>query len=347
AELAAAIVVLIAGAAEILHGRRMRRLAPLAFGPSRKPATWACAAPVLFVLARAACCWGLVTLLLLDPMIHTAVVLSEEEKKHVVLVLDVSPSMHLQDAGPANDQSRMKRASAVLESFFKRVAVEQYRVSVVAFYTGAKPVVVDTSDLEVVRNILNELPMQYAFDVGDTDLFAGLEAAKDVARPWKPNSATVIVVSDGDTVPATGIPKMPASVNSTLIVGVGDPVTGKFINGRHSRQDVSTLRQVAARLGGVYHNGNERHLSTALLQQLTAADRKSAFEQLTRREYALIACGLGAAVLAGLPLLLHYFGSAWQPGVRVSRTRETERKRGPNDNRRLQSSSRTAESDSA
>ncbi|MFL5332121.1 MAG: hypothetical protein ACJ8H8_02850, partial [Geminicoccaceae bacterium] len=38
-------------------------------------------------------------------------------------------------------------------------------------------------------------------------------------------------------------------------------------------------------------------------------------ERLTRREYALIACGLGASVLALLPVLLHAFGTRWRPGV--------------------------------
>ncbi len=321
AELIAVLVVLVAAGAEILHLRRVRRIAPLAFGPSRRPAHWARIAPVFVVLSYGAISWGLVTLLLLEPKVHKADVLSEGEKKHVVLLLDVSPSMRLQDAGPEKDSSRMKRASAVLDSFFKRVTVEQYRVSVVAFYTGAKPVVVDTSDLEVVRNILNELPMQYAFKAGETDLFAGLEVTKEITRHWKPKSTTVIVMSDGDTVPSTGIPRMPASVKNVLVVGVGDPVAGKFINGRQSRQDTSTLRQVAARLEGVYHNGNERHLSSALLRDLTATDRKNAWERLTRREFALIACVVGAFLLAIMPLLLHYLGSAWQPGVRALQVR--------------------------
>ena len=69
------------------------------------------------------------------------------------------------------------------------------------------------------------------------------------------------------------------------------------------------------RLGGYYHNGNEKHLSTDLLKQLTSSKKESPFEQLTRREYALLACGIGAAVLAILPLLLHYFGTAWKPGA--------------------------------
>ena len=42
-------------------------------------------------------------------------------------------------------------------------------------------------------------------------------------------------------------------------------LAGKFIAGHQSRQDASTLRQVAVRLSGTYHNGNEKHLPTVLL----------------------------------------------------------------------------------
>ena len=179
----------------------------------------------------------------------------------------------------------------------------------VACYNGAKPVVVETKDLEVVRNIFGDLPLQYAFPVGKTDLFAGLAEAAKIAHPWQPKSTLVLLLSDGDTVPATGMPKLPSSVADVLVVGVGDPTHGSFIDGRMSRQDTSTLRQIAVRLGGVYHDGNQKHLSSALLDQLTIIPRQSAFERLTRRDIALIACGLGAAVFAFLPLLLHYYGT--------------------------------------
>jgi Ca-activated chloride channel homolog len=106
-------------------------------------------------------------------------------------------------------------------------------------------------------------------------------------------------------------------------VGVGDPRQGSFIDGRMSRQDVSTLRQIAARLGGFYHDGNEKHLSSVLLSELTVIPRKSTFEQLTRREYALLACGLGATVLALLPVFLHRFGTRWRPGVRQATRLDT------------------------
>jgi len=232
-----------------------------------------------------------------------------------VLVLDVSPSMRLIDAGPSQKQSRMQRASDVMESFFRRVPVEQYRISVVATYNGAKPVVVDTSDLEVVRNILGDLPMHYAFPSGRTDIFAGLAEAAKIAQPWRPKSTVVALVSDGDSVPALGMPKMPPSVRRVLVVGVGDATTGKFLDGHLSRQDRSTLRQVAARLSGVYHDGNLQHLSTETLELLTNTSGESALEKLTRREYALIAIAIGAALLALMPVLLHRAGTGWRPGV--------------------------------
>ncbi len=315
AELAACLAVVIAMGAELLHARRVHRVALLAFGPSRRPAPWVWAAPFARVAALAAVTWGLVTLMMLEPKVHNVAEIPESEYRHVVLVLDVSPSMRLQDAGPEAKQSRMQRAADVMESFFKRVAIEQYRISVVACYNGAKPVVIDTRDIEVVRNILNDLPMHYAFEAGKTDIFAGLEEAARIARPWRPKSTTVLLVTDGDTVPATGMPKMPAAVGGVLVVGVGDPRAGKFIDGRQSRQETAVLRQVAHRLGGVYHNGNEKHLSTTVLKQLTAVTGHSKLAKYTRREYALMACAAGAGTIALLPLLLHYLGTRWRPGV--------------------------------
>lgn len=321
AELVAAGVLILCVGAELLHARRIARIAPLAFGPDRRPALWVHSAPALRAVSVAAVTWGLLTLIDLTPKVHKGEALADGEYKHVVIVLDVSPSMRLEDAGPELDKSRMHRARDVMESFFKRVPMEQYRVSVVAVYNEAKPVVVDTKDIDVVRNILGDLPMHYAFVAGETDLFAGLKEAAVLAKPWQPRSTTMILVSDGDTVPATGMPRMPASVRDVLIVGIGDPTKGSFIAGRQSRQDTATLRQMAVRLGGTYHNGNENHLSTATLKSLTEVAEASVLEKLTKREYALIACGAGSLAFALLPVLLHYFGTRWKPGTRVAEQR--------------------------
>lgn len=319
AEAVTCIVLVLAVVAEMLHARRCRRIAHLAFGPKQKPMPWVGVGTFLRVAAVAAVCWGMISLMYEIPKVHRAEILPDGKYRHILMVLDVSPSMRLQDAGPTKELSRMQRASEVMESFFKRVPIEQYRISVIAVYTGAKPVVIDTTDIEVVRNVLNDLPMHHAFTPGKTDVFAGLEEAARTAKPWEPKSTTVVLVSDGDTVPATGMPKMPASVSNVLVVGVGDPVTGMFIDGGQSRQDASTLRQIALRLRGTYHNGNEHHLSTDLLRQLTQTNSRSKFEELTRREWALIACACGAMILAILPILLHYAGTVWRPGVTVVR----------------------------
>ncbi|MEM1442055.1 MAG: vWA domain-containing protein, partial [Verrucomicrobiota bacterium] len=306
AEWISLIVMILFAGGEWMHARRCRRVARLAFGPTERPSPLGKSAPVLNVLAAGLLCWGLLTLLFLPPKSHVSGLKEEEDaaKRHVLLLLDVSPSMRLQDAGPDQDQSRTRRAAAVMNSFFSRVPPERYRISIVAFYTGAKPVVLEGKDMEVIANILNDLPMHYAFEKGETDLFLGIEEAAKIAHRWNPGSTTMLLVSDGDSVPAKGMPRLPVSIADIIVAGIGDPITGKFIDGRQSRQDASTLRQVAVRLGGQYHNANEKHLPSDLLEGLAVRAEASWLEELTRREYALIAVVTVSAILAFLPLLL-------------------------------------------
>lgn len=304
----------LALAAELLHARRLRRLSRLAFGPSGRPAGWVGAVPWLRVAATAALAFGLTVLLTAPPRVHRAGSPSEHEFRHLVLVLDVSPSMRLVDAGPDRKQARMARARVVLESLFGRVAIGRYKISVIATYNGALPVVEDTLDAEVVRNVLGDLPMHYAFNPGETRLFDGIGKAAEIAAKWQPASTLMIVVSDGDTVPPTGMPVLPPSIAGVLVIGVGDPLAGSFIDGRQSRQDTSSLRQLALRLGGVYQDGNLRQVSSAAIRQVTSATALKPIERWGLREYALLACLCGAAALALLPLLLHLAGTNWDPG---------------------------------
>ena len=222
AEFATAGVLILATGGEALHLLRSRKLAPLAFGPGRGPAYWAHVAPLLRILAFGMLCWGLITLMFVPPRTHNSLEIEESKQRHVILLLDVSPSMRLVDAGPEGNQSRTQRGSVILESLFDRVPIRQYKLSVIAFYNDAIPVVVDTKDLEVVKNCLNELPMYFAFKGKDTDLFKGLKKAAEIARPWQPDSTLLLVISDGDSVPAVGMPQMPKAISEVLLVGVGD-----------------------------------------------------------------------------------------------------------------------------
>lgn len=306
--------------AELLHWRRCRRLARLAFGPQQRATAWARCSPLMRIFACVLAAWGLTALLLMDPKVHSAPILDRSEMKHLLLVVDVSPSMYLEDAGPEKNISRRERAADVLTSLFSRLPMREYQVSLIAFYTGAKPLLAESRDPEIVRHIVAELPIYSGFRSGKTDLFSGLQLAATTAKNWRPKSTTVVVITDGVTVPPTGMPRMPNSVNSMLVVGVGDAQTGKFIDGHQSRQDVSNLRQVANRIRGVYHDANTKHIPTSTIIGFSGENDKSQWWRWGRRELALAASFLGGIILALLPILLHYKGTSWAPGRKVSPT---------------------------
>jgi Ca-activated chloride channel family protein len=310
--LTALSLALLTALAEWLHLRRCQHVARLAFGPSGQPRPWTRFVPLLRVVAVAALAWGLVTLTLIRPRSARSEQIPEGGYRHLLLALDVSPSMQLKDAGPAAEQTRARRANEVMTSLLERIVLDQVRVSIVAFYTSAKPVVIDTYDIEVVRNALNDLPLDIAFDSGKTVLLEGVRQAAELAKPWQPDSTTLVIVSDGDTIPDTGMPDLPRSIRRTLVVGVGDPRAGRFIDGHQSRQDVATLRQLATRLRGDYFNANEKQLPSPLLTALSHSLPLRDTHQRGRRELALAAVGTGAATLALLPMALALGGSAWQ-----------------------------------
>ena len=115
--LALASLVLATGA-EWLHLGRVRSVATLAFGPGGKASLAGRIAPLVRVAALAMLVWGAATLLLLPPTPHRSTVKDVEakERQHLLIVLDVSPSMRLRDAGATAKESRMDRARAVVES---------------------------------------------------------------------------------------------------------------------------------------------------------------------------------------------------------------------------------------
>jgi Ca-activated chloride channel family protein len=316
--LALAALVLTAGA-EWLHRGRIRSVAALAFGPGKKPAPLGAAAPFITLAAIPTLVWGLATLFLLPPAAHrsTAKEVEPTERQHLLLVLDVSPSMRLVDAGAGGKESRMHRARSIVDSVIARTAHDKLHTTVVAVYNGAKPVVEETRDLEILHNLMADLPMHQAFPSGQTKLLDGIAEAARIAAKWPRDSATLVLVSDGDTVPATGMPQLPPSIGGVLVAGVGDPVKGSFISGRHSRQDAAALRQIATRLGGEYHDGNAKLVPTAMLERLGTLAIDDAARLPGRRELALLLTALAATALALLPLLLHFLGSSWHPGPRL------------------------------
>src|SRR5688572_18674566 len=105
--------------AEWLHARRSRQLARLAFGPAG-PRAWTRIAPSARVLAMTLLGWGLMQLYLLPGRVARPVLVPEGGYRHLVITLDVSPSMQLKDAGPQQNQTRARRAAEVLLSVLER-----------------------------------------------------------------------------------------------------------------------------------------------------------------------------------------------------------------------------------
>jgi len=198
------------------------------------------------------------------------------------------------------------------------VSLEQSRVSVVAFYTGARPVVIDTRDPAVVKNVMADLPLDFAFDPGKTAILDGITEACTIAKPWREKSATLLIVSDGDSVPYTGMPTLPPSIARTLVIGVGDATVGKFIDDHNSRQDAVTLRQLAARMHGSYHDANGRNVPSQLLAELSGLLPIKENWHAGAREAAIVAVALGGLIVSVIPVALALFGTNWRPGARAS-----------------------------
>ena len=100
---------------------------------------------------------------------------------------------------------------------------------------------------------------------------------------------------------------LPASIADTIVIGVGDPARASLVSGHSSRQDAWTLKQVAAKFGGIYHDGNRMHLPSSVLDALTMLSPRDGMD-LGLREVALIATALGATLVAGIGPLLAAFG---------------------------------------
>lgn len=302
----ALLALVICAIGEWLHLRRIGRIERLAFG-DEGPQRWTRAAPFLRASAVALLAGGLWILAHLEskaPEIDP----DKEPSQHLLIALDVSPSMYLEDAGPNRNLRRSTRASDVLEALFQRLDMTRTRVSVIAFYTEAMPVVLESFDINVVRNVLNALPMEHAFPPGQTQLQKGVEEALKYAKPWPKGSATLVVVSDGDTVDGSLPRQLPISIADVLVVGVGDPYKGSPVAGRTSRQNKQALERLAVRLKGRYHDGNTKHLPSNIVRSLAMAV-PSIQDQTFLRDLAVAATGIGGTIIGLLPLCLAHFGS--------------------------------------
>jgi Ca-activated chloride channel homolog len=305
---------LLVAVAEGLHARRCRRLGRLAFGPGSQPRVWTKLAPPLRVLAVTGAVWSLMVLLGLEGG-SRARERNVAATRHLMVLLDVSPSMEIKDAGEGGGQTRRDRAAALLKSVMERANSDEVKITMACFYSDAKLLVKECSDRELIWNFADRLPLHIAYRPGKTDLIKSLNGCGEFVKDFPRKTTTVLVLTDGDTLPDSGLKPMPSSVAETVVVGVGDASRGNFIDGHLSRQDGATLAQLARRLGGHYHDGNFKQVPSQLLRRLSAPDDRADKFQLSLRVLALGTLAASTAILCLLPLLLEYFGSGWQAGA--------------------------------
>ncbi len=321
-------VLLVTALAEWLHARRIRAVARLAFGPAGVPKRWTRVLPLLRALCLAVFTWGLATLVVLKlAPAGGGKDGGGKEATRLVFVADLSPSMHLRDAGPDGKQKRQERMREVVEGILQRVS-GNLRFGVIGFYTDSVPVVMEARDPELVRNVFNGLPLTYAMPVGQTDLGQAINAAVKLVGDFPEASTRLIIFTDGDSVSLLPIAPRPKSVKEVFVLGVGNPHKGTFIDGHQSRQEGDTLRMVASALMGTYVDVNEKHLTTTALGDLVVTTALPS-RGLSLAELAVLAMAVGAAILTLIPVALEFFGSDWTvDGPARGNPRQTRTKEG-------------------
>jgi Ca-activated chloride channel family protein len=309
AELAGLAAGLVAAGAEGLHARRCRRIAPLAFGPGGVASAWVVALSPVRVAGVALLVWGFVTALVNAPIRMASLrEAATGQEPRVVILLDVSPSMDIEDDGPAGNLSRRSWGAELLWERLSRLPAGQVRISVVAFYTRASPIVVDARDPAVIRHLLYAVPLRQVFEPGSTYLGPGLEAVADLVRTWPEGSASLVVLSDGGDVEPQAVAR-PAAIHAknVWVLGVGSQ-HGVLPSGEPSCQDCACLRALADHLGGPYYDCYREDKAGEALAPLwrhfeAAADRP------TWRRAGLLAALLGGTLLALVPLALTRWGA--------------------------------------
>jgi Ca-activated chloride channel family protein len=263
------------------------------------------------VAALAGAAWSLVTLIAFNNLVRDRD-RRTKSVRHLMVLLDVSPSMLIADAGDGS-LLRMQRASEVLKSVLDRVPGDNVRFSAAAFYTEARMLVSECRDRELMLHLAGGIPFHITYKPGKTDLLKSVNEAGALMKDWNRKSTTLLVISDGDSLPPSGLERMPSSVAEVIVAGVGAPGRGTFIDGHMSRQDTANLSQLARRLGGRYFDCNTRHLPSEVLEKLNSEDPGAAKWRSDRRLVALVVLAASSSLICFLPLLLEWMGSAWRP----------------------------------
>jgi hypothetical protein len=300
------LVALLAIGAELWHGRRCRTAAAMVFARPRRGLAVVAVAAAVRVTGVTVTAASLVLLWHSSIVTRnsTGAVASTGEMDRMIVIMDASNSMNLQDAGPDGSETRASRARTLIHQLINR-AGRMPRVTLVTFGESALPVVHDSRDWDVLSNVLLRQYYSTSFKSEKTDIDHAVTKSLRMARDWVKKSTVVVLVTDGEGDTAYDEFEVPPSVRQFIVVGVGSP-EGRPI-GRNppqvSRQDAENLQRIARLVGGEYFDGTRELLPEEYIDRALPPP-PPAVPPETHREFALVLFAVGVAVLALLPLAL-------------------------------------------
>ncbi len=287
-------------------------------------------APFVFLLALAALCVAVAR-----PRLSTLV---PSQQAAVILVVDVSGSMHATDVKP----SRLGAAEHAVRVFIDH-APKQLRVGLIAFAGDATQVVPVTTDRALLREGVDSLDFTGTFGgtaIGDA-LALAVQAAQAAVGPTRPASkgqtvdykphgpqspASIVFLSDGHQTTGTleplqgaaqakaaGIPIYAAALGTPNGVlrrggfGPYGPGYGGYSAAIPVPPDPATLHAIAAMTGGQFTNAqNAKTLDASYAKLGSRLGRKPGKSEVTNELVlvaALLLLGAGAASALWSPRL--------------------------------------------
>jgi Ca-activated chloride channel family protein len=181
------------------------------------------------------------------------------ERATVIIAVDVSPSMEADDVPP----DRLAAAREAAHAFVDLLPAE-FNVGLVAFAGNAQVVVAPVTDRDALRTGIDRLRIgtipRPGTAIGDA-ITASLEAVRtvDAQASEEPPPARAVVLSDGantaGTEPTAAAEQAAAAELPVDTISVGTPEGAIDQDGNRQQVPVNgeTLREVADRTGGAYH----------------------------------------------------------------------------------------------
>jgi Ca-activated chloride channel family protein len=269
--------------------------------------------PALLLLAVASLCVALAR-----PHRRTLV---PSDRATVVVVIDVSGSMHATDVKP----SRLAAAQAAASQFLDEVP-RQVRVALIAFSSEPQVGAPPTTDRDLVRRAIDSLDY---FTGGGTAIGDALAAAVDLVKPKGPghehtiaftvsaakSPASILFLSDGKQTrgtlqPLQGAARAEAAGIPVYTIALGTPngvlERGQGAFGPFGRipvpPDPATLRQIAHVTGGKFFEARTSEALRAAYTNLGSRLGREPGEKEVTYEFLILSAGLllAAGLLSAL-----------------------------------------------